>query len=252
MTKNQSPNLKIWILGLLQDLQFKNWRMMKSEILMSESTKFIVTILKKLFEKNPAGFNVVKNASIFTPHTLRNEKVVVVQRRLNLLLTHLEKQKILWTAQCNKMTEQILEFINYDLKVNIMKFENFSANDTNLEDFNLMFIRIEKHQELLFLGKIVLTLNHGQAFVECSFSLNKSVLNYNVSEDSIVAKKVIRDHMLSNGLNCNQLVWCVSGACQKYQDYIAQHKDEGKQLKLDQQSQHYWKRLTRLLRNMTS
>ena len=33
----------------------------------------------------------------------------------------------------------------------------------------------------------------------------------------------------------NELVWCVSGACQKYQDYIAQHKDEEKQLKLDQQ-----------------
>ena len=170
---------------------------------MSKSTKFIVTILKNSFEKNPAGFNIVKNGSIFNLHTLRNEKVAVVQRRLNLLLTHMEKQKILSTAQCNKMTEQILEFVDYNLKVNIVKFENFSANDTNLEDFYLKFIRIEKYKELLFLVKIVLTLNHGQAFVECSFSLNKSVLNYNISEDSIVAKKVIRDHMLSNGLNCN-------------------------------------------------
>ena len=57
---------------------------------LSKSSKFIVTILKKLFEKSLAGFNVVKNASIFNPCTLRNEKLAVVQRRLNLLLTHFE------------------------------------------------------------------------------------------------------------------------------------------------------------------
>ena len=50
-----------------------------------------------------------------------------------MLLTHLEKQKILSTAQCNKMTEQFPKFIDYDLKVNIVKFENFSENDTNLD-----------------------------------------------------------------------------------------------------------------------
>ena len=199
--------------------------------------------MKKLFEKSPAGFIVVKNASIFNPHTLRNEKVAVVQRRLNLLLTHLEKQKILSTAQCDKMTEQFLEFIDYDLKINIVKFEKFSANDTNLDDiyFRFRFIRIEKYKELSFLVKILLTLSHGQASVERSFSLNKSVLNHNISEDSIVAKKAIRDHMLSNGLEpqsiviSNELIRCVSGARQKYQDYLTQRKDEEKQLKLDQQ-----------------
>ena len=89
--------------------------------------------------------------------------------------------------------------------------------------------------------KIALTLSHGQASVERSFSLNKSVLNHNISEDSIVAKKAIRDHMLSNGLEpqsiliSNKLIRCASGARQKYQDFLAQRKDEEKQLKLDQQ-----------------
>ena len=62
---------------------------------------------------------------MFNPHNLRNEKVAVVPRRLNLLLTYLEKQKILSMAQCDKITEQFLEFIDYDLKVNIVKFGNF-------------------------------------------------------------------------------------------------------------------------------
>ena len=225
----------------IQELR-KNDEIRNSDVaaFLSESTKFIITILKKLFEKSPAGFIVVKNASIFNPHTLRNEKVAVVQRRLNLLLSHLEKQKILSTAQCDKMTEQFLEFIDYNLKVNIVKCENFSANDTNFDDFYFRFIGIEKYKELSFSVKIVLTLSHGQTSVERSFTPNKSVLNHNIIEDSIVAKKAIRNRMLSTGLESqsivisNKLVRCVSGACQKYQDYLVQHKDEEKQLTIDQ------------------
>ena len=56
------------------------------------------------------------------------------------------------------MTEQFLEFIDYYLKVNIVKFESVSANDTNLDDFYFRFIGIEKHKELSFLVKIVLTV----------------------------------------------------------------------------------------------
>ena len=65
-------------------------------------------------------------------------------------------------------------------------------------------LRNTKSSQLLV--KIVLTLSHGQASVERSFTFNKSVLNYNITEDSIVAKKAIRDHMLSNGLEPQSIV----------------------------------------------
>ena len=58
---------------------------------LSESTKFIVTIFKKLFEKSPVGFSAVNNASMFNSHTLKIEKVALVQRRLNLLLAHSDR-----------------------------------------------------------------------------------------------------------------------------------------------------------------
>ena len=74
--------------------------------------------------------------------------------------------------------------------------------------------------------KVVLTLSHEQASVERRFNLN-TVLNHRINEDSIVAKKAMRDHMLSNGLEpqsiviSNELVRCVSCTRQKYQDYLA-------------------------------
>ena len=51
---------------------------------------------------------------------------------------------------------------------------------------------MEKYKDLSFL--------HGQAAVEQNFSLGNAFLNNNMSEDSIKAEKVIKDHMLSNGL----------------------------------------------------
>ena len=43
--------------------------------------------------------------------------------------------------------------------------------------------------------KITLTLSHGQASAERSFSVNNTVINVNMSEDSIVAEKIIKDHI---------------------------------------------------------
>ena len=51
------------------------------------------------------------------------------------------------------MAEQFLEFIDYDLKVDIVKFDNFSANDTNLDNFYFRFISIEKYKELSTFSK---------------------------------------------------------------------------------------------------
>ena len=70
------------------------------------------------------------------------------------------------------MTEQFLEFIDDDLKVNIAKFESFSVINTKIEDFTLRLLGIEKYKELSFLVKIVLTLSHLQASAERGFSLN--------------------------------------------------------------------------------
>ena len=79
----------------------------------------------------------------------------------------------------------------------------------------------------------MLTLSHGPAAVERSFSLGNALLNYNMSEDSIKAKIVIKDHMLSNDLELytihisNQLIRSVATARQKYQT-VLENSREGK------------------------
>ena len=74
--------------------------------------------------------------------------------------------------------------------------------------------------------KVILTLSHGQASVERGFSINKSVLKVNITEESIVSKKIVRGHMIANKLESytvpisNQLIRSVSCARQSYKESL--------------------------------
>ena len=59
---------------------------------------------------------------------------------------------------------------------------------------------IKKYVNLAFVIKMILTLSHGQAVVERSFSINKSAVDVNMKEESTVACKAIDDRMLSNDI----------------------------------------------------
>ena len=161
---------------------------------------FIVAIIKKFLEKSPPASSVVKNTSLFDPRVLATEKSELLHRKMSALLTHLMKLKILSSAQCDKINGQLLEFLDDELKINVEIFQSFSCDETALDDFFFKLVGVEKYKDLSFLLKIVFSLSHGQAAVEQSLSLGNALLNYNMSEDSVKAKKVIKVHILSYGL----------------------------------------------------
>ena len=113
---------------------------------------------------------------------------------MSALLTHQIKLKILSSAQCDNINGQFLEFLVNELKIKVEIFQSFSCDETALEDFFFKLAGVQKYKDLSFLLKIMITLIHVQVAV------GNALLNYNMIEDSIKAKKVIRDNMLSNGL----------------------------------------------------
>ena len=48
--------------------------------------------------------------------------------------------------------------------------------------------------------KILLTLSHGQVAVERGFSVNNNIIQTNMYAKTIISKRLIKDHMLANGL----------------------------------------------------
>ena len=50
-------------------------------------------------------------------------------------------------------------------------------------------------------------ISHGQADVERGFYLNKSSLQTNINENSVVGKRLVKDHMLANNLKPHEIVF---------------------------------------------
>ena len=84
---------------------------------------------------------------------------------------------------------------------------------------------------------MILTLSHGQAALERSVSINKSIVEVNTTEESIVARKTIKDHMLSNDIQPdmieipNKMINFYRSARQKYE--IHKEREAEKKRKKD-------------------
>ena len=117
------------------------------------------------------------------------------------------------------------------------KVSNYDKQKDRLDTFFFSMSAIKKYVNLAFVIKIILTLSHGQAAVERSFSINKSVVDVNMKEESIVARKTIKNHMLSNDVQpdmieiSNKMINFYRSARQKYE--IHKEREAEKKKKKD-------------------
>ena len=92
-------------------------------------------MVKKLFDKSPLDYNVVRNSVLFNPQVLVNENASVLQNKLKRLHTHLMKLKILTSLQCDKIAEQFTNFTDSQLKLYEEKFHCFDGLTKGLDEF---------------------------------------------------------------------------------------------------------------------
>ena len=80
------------------------------------------------------------------------------------------------------------------------RFENFSENDSRLNDFYCDVIGQDKsYKDLWIVIKIFLIFSHGQASAESGFSINSSIIVENLHEKSLVAQRLVYDSVNSLG-----------------------------------------------------
>ena len=161
----------------------------------SDAQKCIAKMVEKLNDKCPLGSIVVRESAVFDPQLIVSMKKQPLEIRLKRLLQHLVYLK---TLPSHKFGE--------DVVVQYFKFKDNLENSTiNLDDidrldtfyFHTMKVR-SKYPSLAKVLELVLTLSHGQADVERGFSINNSVIEDNITEMSIVSKRLVRDHYNSN------------------------------------------------------
>ena len=96
--------------------------------------------------------------------------------------------------------KQFSHFHDNSLTADSVAFKGFSVETDRVDTF--YFDRLANKADLKELWKVVkllLTLCHGQATVERGFSSNKEVMVENLAQHSLVAQRVICDHVRSVG-----------------------------------------------------
>ena len=87
------------------------------------------------------------------------------------------------------------------VKVSQAEFESYDTKLCRLDEFYFSKIGVEKFSDFCLVIKLVLTLSHGQASVERGFSVNENLMVENLKESSLIAQRIIYDHMKSKELN---------------------------------------------------
>jgi vacuolar-type H+-ATPase subunit I/STV1 len=108
-------------------------------------------------------------------------------------------------------------------------FRNFSRKEGKLDEF--LHENMAETGELWAVVQKLLLLSHGQASVERGFSVNKQLSIDNMHERTVVAQRMVCDHIKSVGgvtkvKLTKELMISVSSARQKYVDYLEQQKKD--------------------------
>ena len=104
--------------------------------------------------------------------------------------------KILQYSVGDKALLQFTEFISKEKVTNNDKFSTFNRKTQRPDDLCFDDIRVqEKYPELSTFMQIVFVLSHGQASVDCGFNDNNLVLKLNQNDDTVVARRFIKNHL---------------------------------------------------------
>ena len=151
-------------------------------------------IISKLKERSPIKYKFVLYLRSLKPqYIIRHPNASVTN--FGKLLDSLIELKFLSAAECDTLLKQYKGFLSLTRLEHREKFTDFGMKSEERLDvlFHSIIGNNTKFNELWKLCKMMFTLSHGQAAIERGFSINKEVLETNMSEKTIVAERIICD-----------------------------------------------------------
>ncbi|XP_030585845.1 uncharacterized protein LOC115780670 [Archocentrus centrarchus] len=197
---------------------------------------FLLKMVAKLFEKAPLKYPLVRSLSVLDPRVLLESKDVST-RKLTTILRLLVEAGRIEEMCCDEILREFGHFHDNSMISASDSFRNFNPQSERLDEFYHGHLSNKPDFHHLWrVLKLVLVLSHGQASVERGFSVNKEVMVENLKEHSLIAQRIIIDHVnhiggLLNIVYTKELLLSAAAARQKYHIYL----DEQKRLKHDEQ-----------------
>ena len=112
----------------------------------------------------------------------------------------LEKQstyKKILAKDNNAAKLEYSNFLTKIVKANKSDFVKFNKSSDRVDLFFGKYINTSEYEQMWCVFKLLSCLSHGQASVERGFSVNSNLLVENMHEDSLIAQRIVHDHVKS-------------------------------------------------------
>ncbi|KAK0151781.1 hypothetical protein N1851_006845 [Merluccius polli] len=189
--------------------------------------KFLITMTDKLLKTGPVHHQLVRSMQCLDPRRMAVSKELCVPQMRKMLHT-LVGAKHVEESVCDNILREFSEFCDSAaLQANFREFDPKTDRVDNLL-YETMGSK-PSFSSVWDVVKVLLVLSHGQASVERGFSINKEMIVENQKEKSLVAQRLIVDHVRSvGGINkveiTKELLLSAAGARQKYHGYLDEEK----------------------------
>lgn len=191
-----------------------------------ECRQMVIDLLKRLLQKSPLASPVVTKSTAINPLSIFSEQNDSLRSKMKTLLHHLLSLNIISTTVSEKALVQYTD----ELCPKVKDIGIFNPKKERLDEFYFNSPSLQLPPEIQSVIKLLLVLSHGQASVERGFNINKTVNKFNISQDSIVARKLIIDHMQKKNISPSKidmslsLVKSVKASRRRYATYLEEQK----------------------------
>lgn len=155
---------------------------------------FLVKLIQKLRERSPLKYKFTLYISCLSPTQIAVANTDFLTNQFNRLCLALVEHRWISSTCSDRAESSYKKFIKSNVVLEKMK--SFTS-DIRLD--TLYMELLTSHIELREIVKIVLIISHGNARVEAGFSVNKDALSENMTEDALVAHRIVYDAVQREG-----------------------------------------------------
>lgn len=132
---------------------------------------FLIRLIAKLFEKCPLKYKMVIGLSSLSPTRISSVNPGILKKRFSRLFEHLQALGHVTTWSADNALKQYGKLVTNDDFINEAK--KFKINKDRVDELYSRILDSPSHSDLLVVVRISLILSHGNARVECGFSINE-------------------------------------------------------------------------------
>ena len=176
---------------------------------MLQCKSFLIAIMKKLILKCPLFYSLVRNMVALDPREMA-ANANICRGKFKRILTVLVNSNKVRDENCDNVLQQYSTFLDRVPIIGSDLFSSFNPNVHRVDEFFSTHMTGENNAALFDIVKVLLVLSHGQASVERGFSVNKEIEVENLHEHSLVAQRIICDHLRAVGGVLNEETPCCS------------------------------------------